>query len=86
MDCSLPGSSDYGIFEARVLEWGAIAFSKNHLKPVQSQKVGCLEFCGLQRNQTPTTKTGPERVERRELTFVGGFGWSTSLFQPVLIP
>ena len=25
MDCSLPGS--YGIFQARVLEWGAIAFS-----------------------------------------------------------
>ena len=28
MDCSLPGSSVHGIFQARVLEWGAIAFSK----------------------------------------------------------
>ena len=27
MDCSLPGSSAHGIFQARVLEWGAIAFS-----------------------------------------------------------
>ena len=27
MDCSLPGSSIHGIFRARVLEWGAIAFS-----------------------------------------------------------
>ena len=27
MDCSLPGSSVHGIFRARVLEWGAIAFS-----------------------------------------------------------
>ena len=27
MDCSLPGSSADGIFQARVLEWGAIAFS-----------------------------------------------------------
>ena len=27
MDCSLPGSSFHGIFQARVLEWGAIAFS-----------------------------------------------------------
>src|SRR5574339_415172 len=27
MDCSLPGSSLHGIFQARVLEWGAIAFS-----------------------------------------------------------
>ena len=28
MDSSLPGSSIHGIFQARVLEWGAIAFSK----------------------------------------------------------
>ena len=28
MDCSLPGSSVHGIFQARVLEWGAIAFSE----------------------------------------------------------
>ena len=28
MDCSLPGSSVYRIFQARVLEWGAIAFSE----------------------------------------------------------
>ena len=27
MDCSLPCSSIHGIFQARVLEWGAIAFS-----------------------------------------------------------
>ena len=27
MDCSLPGSSIHGIFQAGVLEWGAIAFS-----------------------------------------------------------
>ena len=30
MDCSLPGSSIHGIFQARVLEWGAIAFSGIH--------------------------------------------------------
>ena len=29
MDCSLPGSSIHGIFQARALEWGAIAFSNN---------------------------------------------------------
>ena len=27
MVCSLPGSSVHGIFQARVLEWGAIVFS-----------------------------------------------------------
>ena len=36
MDCSPPGSSIHGIFQARVLEWGAIAFSgdkpREHIK------------------------------------------------------
>ena len=32
MNCSLPGSSVHGIFQARVLEWGAIAFSLHGLK------------------------------------------------------
>ena len=32
MDCSLSGSSVRGIFQARVLEWSAIAFSENHNK------------------------------------------------------
>ena len=31
MDCSLPGSSAHGIFQARVLEWGTIAFSEETL-------------------------------------------------------
>ena len=31
MDCSLPGSSVHGIFQARVLEWGAIALGKNNI-------------------------------------------------------
>ena len=30
MDCSPPGSSAHGICQARVLEWGAIAFSAQH--------------------------------------------------------
>ena len=30
VDCSLPGSSTHGIFQSRVLEWGAIAFSDNN--------------------------------------------------------
>ena len=32
MDCSPPGSSVHGIFQARVLEWGAIAFSVKRVK------------------------------------------------------
>ena len=30
MDCGQPGSSIHGIFQARVLEWGAIAFSEKN--------------------------------------------------------
>ena len=33
MDCSLPGSSVHGVFQARALEWGAIAFSKQLAYP-----------------------------------------------------
>ena len=33
MDCSLLGSSVHGIFQARVLEWGAIAFSEAPATP-----------------------------------------------------
>ena len=33
MDCSLPGSSVHGIFQARVLEWGAISFSRGSSWP-----------------------------------------------------
>ena len=43
MDCSLPGSSIHGIFQARVLEWGAIAFSKYfgylRLKAIPLEKI-----------------------------------------------
>ena len=35
MDCSLPGSSVHGIFQASVLEWGAIAFSVGYHNGVQ---------------------------------------------------
>ena len=35
MDCSLPGSSIHGIFQARVLEWGAIELSG---KPLNVQQ------------------------------------------------
>ena len=37
MDCSLPGSSIHGIFQARVLEWVAIAFSEKYKLSVKKQ-------------------------------------------------
>ena len=41
MNCSLPGSSVHGIFQARVLEWGAIAFSEKPSVP----KFKCPRTC-----------------------------------------
>ena len=39
MDCSLPGSSIHGIFQARVLEWVAIAFSTSAMhEPLKKKK------------------------------------------------
>ena len=42
MDCSLPGSSIHGIFQAGVLEWGAIAFSV--VRGQMSAKIGVLRW------------------------------------------
>ena len=51
MDCSLPGSSVHGIFQARVLEWGAIAFSPRTCEdPVNKQHLQVKER-GFRRNQ-----------------------------------
>ena len=39
MDCSLPGSSIHGSFQARVLEWGAIAFSRHMLVNINCSQI-----------------------------------------------
>ena len=43
MDCSLPRSSIHGIFQARVLEWGAIAFSESHTSTCKSSPLTVLK-------------------------------------------
>ena len=44
MDCSPPGSSIHGIFQARVLEWGAIVFSKRYIRLHQSDVLWLLRL------------------------------------------
>ena len=44
MDCSLPGSSVHGIFQARILEWVAIAFSKELKTSAQKKKIYIQAF------------------------------------------
>ena len=42
MDCSLPVSSVHGIFQARVLEWIAISFSRGSSQPRARTQVSCF--------------------------------------------
>ena len=42
MDCSLPGFSVHGIFQARVLEWVAISFSRGSSWPRNRTQVSCI--------------------------------------------
>ena len=49
MDCSLPGSSDHGILQARVLEWGAIAFSRWSFWPRDRTRVSCIVYLGTKK-------------------------------------
>ena len=56
MDCSLPGSSVHSIFQARVLEWVAISFSRESSRPrdqtwvshIVSRRFYCLSHQGSQ--------------------------------------
>ena len=47
MDCSLPGSSVHGIFQARVLEWVAIAFSRMNRTELKIRNLFSLESDSL---------------------------------------
>ena len=60
MDCSLTGSSVHGIFQARVLEWGAIAFSgcSDYLPVIAS-------FCIT--HPTPTSSPAPAPLQNSSL-------------------
>ena len=56
MDCSLPGSSVHDIFQARVLEWGAIAFSSDRTLGQWKYSHSVLElfFVGFLHNNLDT--------------------------------
>ena len=51
MDCSLPGSSIHGIFQARVLKWVAIAFSD--ICPLSSVTQSCPTLCDPMNRSMP---------------------------------
>ena len=47
-DCSLPGSFDHGIFQARILEWVAISFSRGSSSSRDWTRVSCISCIGKQ--------------------------------------
>ena len=64
MDCSLPDSSVHGIFQARVLEWGAIAFSYWRMaRKTKSRKYVPLSHTPYPTHSTPTLLFAGYRVE-----------------------
>ena len=46
MDCSLPGSSVQGIFQARVLEWITISFSRGSSQARDQTSISCVSCIG----------------------------------------
>ena len=74
MDCSLPDSSIHGILQARVLEWGAIAFSLllllGHLKRMSFEKVTL--FSGAPQVALVVKNLPPIQVEVREAGSISG--------------
>ena len=48
MDCSLPGSSVHGILQARILEWGAISYSRGSSQPWDRTCVSWVSCFGRQ--------------------------------------
>ena len=62
MDCSLPGSSAHGIFQARGLEWGAIAFNDVHKWTIQHDIFGIF-FSGNIWFQDLSTLRHRDRVD-----------------------
>ena len=69
MDCSLPGSSVHGIFQARVLEWGAIAIST--MRPSSAAKLLqlCLTLCDPIDDSAPVSPI-PGILQARTLEWV----------------
>ena len=71
MDCSLPGSSIHGIFQARVLEWDAIAYEVREI--VQETRVKTIPMekkCKKPKWLSEEALQIP--VKRREMKSIGG--------------
>ena len=82
MDCSPPGSSVYGIFQARILEWGAIAFSTLRLyamlcyaKSLQSCPTLCDPTDGSPPDSPVPGILQARTLERVAISFSNAWKW-----------
>ena len=75
MDCSLPGSSIHGIFQARVLQWGAIAFSPRMIRKRQMKTT-------MREHLNPLRMASIKKTEITEITSVAGLAWWLSGKEP----
>ena len=70
MDCSISGSSVHGIFQARVLEWVAIAFSGVKAAAAAAKLLqSCLTLCDPM-DGSPLGSPVPEILQARTLEWV----------------
>ena len=68
MDCSLPGSSVHGIFQARVLDWVAISFSRGSSWPRDQTQVSCIVgrcFTIWATREVPWDKLGGQKKKKK---------------------
>ena len=70
MDCSLPGSSVHGVFQARVLEWGAIAFSTHLVAAAAAESLqSCPTLCDPRDGSQPGSPV-PGILQARTLEWI----------------
>ena len=62
MDCSPPGSSVHGIFQARLLEWVTISSSRVSSQPRDQTWVSCIELNMPANFENSAVATGLEKV------------------------
>ena len=70
MDCSLAGSSVHGIFQVRVLEWGAITFSMDYIVYgiLQARILEWVAYPFSRGSSQPRNRTGVSCIEARFFT------------------
>ena len=71
-DGSLPGSAVHGIFQARILEWAAISFSRGPSQPRDRTRVSCIadrrfSFWATREERWTTKKAERRRIDAFEL-------------------